>query len=223
MQSLCDQFRLLQPASEKELTTSAGSGTTLLGSFTQYDPSSCSWRTSGDLFEEDSVPFLGLWPASGSIVNGAAFERQTLALHISGKGYSFSRNEWPTPTSAEKGSDAMMRGNPTLLGAAKTWMTPTARDYKGAKAGPKDIAADPWAFHPDLTATGHPSRSTSGPHSPAKRRLNWRFVAWMMGHWWLTETKQESRIDMLRLLGNSVVPLQAAVAFRELATRMSIR
>jgi hypothetical protein len=38
----------------------------------------------------------------------------------------------PTPTAADsdRGSLTYMRGNPTLKGAAQTWGTPTARDWK---------------------------------------------------------------------------------------------
>jgi hypothetical protein len=44
------------------------------------------------------------------------------------------RAVWPTPMAAdaERASETMMRGNPTLLGAVRRWPTPTANDHKPA-------------------------------------------------------------------------------------------
>ena len=41
---------------------------------------------------------------------------------------------WPTPQSAdgERSSETMMRGNPTLTGAARNWPSPGASDHKGS-------------------------------------------------------------------------------------------
>ena len=77
-------------------------------------------------------------------------------------------------------------------------------------------------WEPSLPApatTGQESPGSSGP--PSRRRLNPLFVAWLMGHHWLMKpTLLENRVDYLRLMGNAVVPPQAATAFRELAKRI---
>lgn len=46
------------------------------------------------------------------------------------------RGSWPTPNAAdgERGSETMMRGNPTLLGAARHWPTPHGMGNDGARA-----------------------------------------------------------------------------------------
>jgi len=87
---------------------------------------------------------------------------------------------WPTATSQDsKASDASgystesgRHSGTTLTDAAtRNWMTPAARDSKGAKAGPKDVAVDPWHGLQDQTETGPKS----------KKILNPRFVDWLMG------------------------------------------
>ncbi|MET9087505.1 DNA (cytosine-5-)-methyltransferase [Streptomyces sp. NPDC004237] len=59
-------------------------------------------------------------------------------------------------------------------------------------------------------ATG---RAAPSPTVPGTRRLSAEFVEWMMlPSGWVTETEGLSRAAQLRLLGNSVVPEQAALA-----------
>lgn len=50
------------------------------------------------------------------------------------------------------------------------------------------------------------------------QQLSPRFVEWMMGlpPGWVTDVPGLTRTDQLRLLGNGVVPQQAAEAFRRL-------
>lgn len=100
-------------------------------SFATYDPATSSWRTSQQSLFEDSTPFSGRWPSSGSMRSGAVFERPTLARHISataGGASPGTPSAWPTAQAAdgERGSKTLMRGpgNPTLRGAALLWQTP---------------------------------------------------------------------------------------------------
>lgn len=101
---------------------------------------------------------------------------------------------WATPRAA-RGPWTQDKGNPedrrlTLEGEAQNWPTPNSRDWKDTGTLP------PWeeglgrfatrrdqlarvaqhSFHPDLTT------STCGPEcSPKHRRLNPRFVSWLIG------------------------------------------
>ncbi|WP_405603815.1 MULTISPECIES: hypothetical protein [unclassified Streptomyces] len=57
-------------------------------------------------------------------------------------------------------------------------------------------------------------RAAPSPTQPGTRRLSAEFVEWMMGlpAGWVTATEALSRAAQLHLLGNSVVPRQAAHA-----------
>lgn len=96
-------------ACEKEPKTSAGSGTTSIGSFAIYDPGSSSWRTPQISLLADLNTFSGLWPKSGSMRNGMCFERPTSAPRIRGRAGgvsvslqnsvdSYGKRLWPTAT-----------------------------------------------------------------------------------------------------------------------------
>lgn len=109
---------------------------------------------------------------------------------------SDAAQDWPTPTSAEKGSATMPRGNPTLKGAAldwpkfpngENWSTPTASDHRPTKPeNPERPGLIRWDAeqlfphsHPALEtgADGPPSSppgdGTSSPRSPSTKSGNW--------------------------------------------------
>ncbi|WP_405603577.1 MULTISPECIES: DNA cytosine methyltransferase [unclassified Streptomyces] len=70
-------------------------------------------------------------------------------------------------------------------------------------------------FLPAIRRWEHTSRRAApSPTQPGTRRLSSEFVEWMMGlpAGWVTETDTLSRATQLHLLGNSVVPRQAAHA-----------
>ena len=70
-------------------------GSTWLGSFTKFDHSSSSWKTHQCSLLGDLESFSETWPRSGTMRNGACWERQTLERHT-------AENEsglWPTPRS----------------------------------------------------------------------------------------------------------------------------
>ena len=91
---------------------------------------------------------------------------------------------WPTPTASDKNGPGLHgQGQPDLR-TTVTWATPKARDYKDG--------ADPAATIPTngllgrqapRTAMAGPESSQSDPTSPPQspRRLNPRFVEWLMG------------------------------------------
>ncbi len=107
---------------------------------------------------------------------------------------------WPTPVAAdgERQSEMFVRGNPTLLGAAR-WRTPRANDGKGGVTGAKGSKRDPAdyflpdqvnAVEMDLWPTPHANASTGpgahgngGPNlqTAVGGLLNPRWVEWLMG------------------------------------------
>lgn len=113
--------------------------------------------------------------------------------------------------------------------------TPCATD--GVKGGPNQafgdgrpalsgaVQPDRWgrygpaiARHEHLAGRTAPEPTEPGPNGP---RLSPRFAEWLMclpdGH--VTDTPGITRADMLRILGNGVIPPQGATAARELARR----
>ena len=68
---------------------------------------------------------------------------------------------------------------------------------------------------------GRPAPSPTEPGAKGKPRLSARFVEWMMclPDGWVTDVPGLSRSEQLALLGNGVVPPQAAAALRHLLER----
>ncbi len=112
--------------------------------FATYDPATCSWRTLQPSLFEDSTPFSGGWPSSGSMRNGAVCERPTLARHISATAGGVSpgtENNWPTITVGDSES-GQTRPNPNRQGgaqheslrvAAASWPTPAAGNFNDSE------------------------------------------------------------------------------------------
>ena len=67
------------------------------GSFTKYDPSSCSWKTHQCSLLEDSEQFLETWPKWGLMRNGECWEVTPLELTQNENEFGF----WPTPTKSD--------------------------------------------------------------------------------------------------------------------------
>lgn len=120
---------------------------------------------------------------------------------------------YPTPTASVFGSsqnagsvphERRTKGTPSLTTAASRGQLPSLRDQPTSPDG----------------------ASTSTPSPSRRLRLNVAFVEMLMGWpagwtlpWESTTTRelqQELHVDRLRLLGNGVVPQQAAFAFRHL-------
>lgn len=116
-------------------------------------------------------------------------------------------------------------------------LLPTPRASDGAKGGPNqrgssgDLAL-PAAVQPGRwgrygpaiarweTVLGRPAPDPTEPGRTGKPRLAPRFVEWMQGldDGWVTAVPGLSRSAKIRLLGNGVVPLQAAYAYAALST-----
>jgi len=106
-----------------------------LNVFASYDRASRTWKTSqGCLLAltGTSDEYSETWPTSGTMRNGACYQRKPLEPPISAKGYGW----WPTPMYptpvTPKGGGTSRSGNrrdevPSLHGMASTgkWPTPT--------------------------------------------------------------------------------------------------
>jgi DNA (cytosine-5)-methyltransferase 1 len=81
--------------------------------------------------------------------------------------------------------------------------------------GPYRAAIERWER---ILGRAAPAPTEPGPR--AGQRLSPRFVEWMMGlpAGWVTDVDGLSRNEMLRMLGNGVVPQQAEAALRALTT-----
>lgn len=189
-----------------------GSGPTSSESFARWSRTSSSWRTSEDLFGEGSKLSLDRWPAWGSMRSGVATERPRPEHPTAGRGSSWSRGEYPTPSATDygtsqnegkvphdrqtPGTDSFRsrsgdrHGEAGLDRQSKAWPTPQTTDGASAARHTTETGAmHPGTsmtdavrrFPPVPTETGPESRDTSGLPSPTKRKLNWMFVAWLMG------------------------------------------
>ena len=106
------------------------------GSFTKYDPNSCSWKTHQCSLLGDLDEFSETWPQWGLMRDGECWEQQTLAQTIKGTEYGLSE-KLPTPQSSDhitkktsaswkaKGGVNFTLSNPEIQ--AK-WPTPTVMD-----------------------------------------------------------------------------------------------
>ena len=130
--------------------TNDGSGLSLQGSYASYDPDTRLWRTyQGSLFGGLEM-FSGTWPNSGTMRNGAVYQRPQWVPPISESESSL----WPTPTATSNGPGkdpnnprGIHQGN--ALATAVMWPTPTAMtggegvapSYKNGKHGWNTAAA----------------------------------------------------------------------------------
>jgi hypothetical protein len=69
------------------------------GSFTKYDPDSCSWKTHQCSLLGDLEEFSETWPQWGLMRGGECWEQRTLEQTIRGTEFGLLENKWPTPRS----------------------------------------------------------------------------------------------------------------------------
>jgi len=141
------------------------------GSFTKYDPSSCSWKTHQCSLLGDLDEFLETWPQWGLMRDGECWEQQTLEQTIRGTESGLSQTTWPTPrcqmirpvrirTDMEKGHKGNLE---EVVALREKFPTPTAHNSKEINA---------------------PSESTRNTPTLAARvggKLNPTFCEWLMG------------------------------------------
>jgi DNA (cytosine-5)-methyltransferase 1 len=155
--------------------------------------------------------------------------------HIGHEGGGDARGRWagpahghllPTPTGRDhKGHN--QRGDTTCLTGALL-PTPTSMDGGGGYNGQTNVTlTDATVRQPErwgdvAAAVAHWEALTRPAPEPTmlsrkgNPQLSPRFVEWMQGlpDGWVTDVPGLSRNDMLRLLGNGVVPAQCAAALR---------
>jgi hypothetical protein len=113
-----------------ELTESeAGCGDKWRGSFTKYDPSSCSWRTHQCSLLGDLDEFSETWPQWGLMRDGECWEQRTLEQTIRGTEFGLSPNgvdSFHTPNTT--GLDGGSNSRKALKKKRQNWPTPKAID-----------------------------------------------------------------------------------------------
>jgi hypothetical protein len=87
------KISLPQEKVSESMESEAGCGEKWRGSFTKYDPSSCSWKTHQCSLLGGLEQFSETWPAWGLMRDGECWEQQTLEQTIRGTGYGLL----PTP------------------------------------------------------------------------------------------------------------------------------
>jgi len=178
--------RSLLQENRKVPPTNGGSGKTSSRSFAMYDPESSCWRTcQASLLQEVSEKYSDPWPVSGSMRSGVCTARGRSEHPTVGIGSSYSRGEYPTPSSTPYGSsqnegevphDRPSRGTPSLETWSKQWPTARAEDSEccGSHRGAidsLDAAQKNWAGSwptpntRDSAAAGRHSTTTGVMHS----------------------------------------------------------
>ncbi len=111
-----------------------------LGLFANFDPESCSWKTSQGsllLLETESDSSSMNWPDSVMTAGTRCFQQRRLVPLIDAS----DSGSWPTPTQMDTfafGKKDVGRTSEnsgmTLLGRAAAWPTPMSRDWKSGDA-----------------------------------------------------------------------------------------
>lgn len=141
----------------------------------------------------------------------------------------------PTPTVADSRNTANFKpdGTPysngygaTLTDSSRMLPTPTATPYGSNQSASPGAAVRPslnsmadWGPFAAAIARWEAVLRRPAPDPRDHRgRLSPRFVEWMMGlpAGWVTDIPDLSRSELLKLLGNGVVPQQGAAAIRAL-------
>lgn len=195
-----------------------------------------------------SVPFSQVWPSSGTMQNGIAYERQTPGRLTTANGYSYL----PTPMVSDTYSDNLKSTQHTpgsmhsvtlaqVVRRSDLLPTPLANSYKGA-GEPEIVAGDP--KHRIAVAAEIINRSNSwGRYEPAIRqweqtintpapaptiadgrdgnhRLSAEFAEWLMGIPGRLDGLDLTRTERLKMAGNGVCPQQAVMALTILLERV---
>ena len=159
------------------------------------------------------------------------------AKHGNGNGHGKSlaveaQRLLPTPKASDgpNGGPGMRNGRgvaDALPGVVALLPTPAARDHRGesltSRNGGQAPVPDVADFGPYAAAIrrweqvlGRPAPSPTEPGANGRPRLSARLVEFMMGlpEGWVTGVPSISRSAQLKMLGNGVVPQQAALALR---------
>ncbi len=106
------------------------------GSFTKYDPSSCSWKTHQCSLLGDLEEFSETWPQWGLMRNGECWEQRMLEQTIRGTESGLSPNgvdSFHTPNTT--GLDGGSNNRKALKKRKEMWPTPATKGYGHAAEG----------------------------------------------------------------------------------------
>ena len=101
-----------QEKAQESMESSQECGEKWRGSFTKYNPNSCSWKTHQCSLLGDLDEFLETWPRWGLMRGGECWEQQTLVQSTKGIESGLSLNSppppdnWPTPATKGYGHAA---------------------------------------------------------------------------------------------------------------------
>jgi hypothetical protein len=134
------------------------------GSFTKYDPNLCLWKTHQCSLIEDWEQFLGIWPNSGSMLNGECWERQILEQNTTEKEYGLlpdNEKFFHTPTTGASGESNSRKALKKRKEAI--WPTPTTPSGGGNAGG----------------SGAHKNALKNGTYIPSS--INPNLYEWLMG------------------------------------------
>jgi hypothetical protein len=134
------------------------------GSFAKYDQSSCLWKTHQCSLIEDWEQFLGIWPTSGSMLNGECWERQILEQNTTEKEYGLlpdNEKFFHTPTTGSSGGSNSRKALKKRKEAI--WPTPTTPSGGGNAGG----------------SGAHKNALKNGTYIPSS--INPSLYEWLMG------------------------------------------
>jgi hypothetical protein len=106
------------------------------GSFTKFDPNLFLWKTHQCSLVEDWEQFSGIWPNSGSMLNGECWERQILEQNTTEKEYGLlpdNEKFFHTPTTGASGGSNSRKALKKRKEAI--WPTPTTPSGGGNAGG----------------------------------------------------------------------------------------
>jgi hypothetical protein len=134
------------------------------GSFTKFDPSLSMWKTHQCSLIEDWEQFSGIWPNSGSMLNGECWERQILEQSTTEKEYGLlpdNEKFFHTPTTGSSGGSNSRKALKKRKEAI--WPTPTTPSGGGNAGG----------------SGAHKNALKNGTYIPSS--INPSLYEWLMG------------------------------------------
>ena len=153
------------------VSTESGAASSIISSepLAHWDAATCSWRTSQlSLLEATLTPFLGSWPNSATMLDGAVYARPTLARlmgAIAGGALPGTESNWPTPSVADTMGGHLSRGGDR---STELLLPGMAQKLAASLTGPPD---------PPTETAGPPSLANTHTSRP---QLNPLFVEWLM-------------------------------------------
>lgn len=200
--SVADSLVRIYPLPAKEQASqvyAADCGKNMPGLLARYCHDSLSWRTRQLCLDGELARFSGIWPRSGTVVNGIAYQLVPLVPGTKEtESGSLPGQMWPTSTATS--GDYYSNGRLKLPGAARMYPTPMARDYRyGMKLKTVDQRAKRSSRGVNLSEHIQRIDRNNG-------RLNPKWVEWLMGFPTDWTEAIPTRAQRIQALGNAVIP-----------------